>query len=266
LPSLDKEKDFYDDQYDGSHYAAYAEPSRHPFYSTLLNLLVQYGCQNGKWLEVGCGRGLLQDLVDDYTGLDLASTVESYLHKPFFCAHAESLPFEDRSFDGIWSYAVLEHVESPDQALSEMRRVLKPGGMLFLAPAWQCRPWASRDYAWKPYDDLGWRERFLKMLIPVRDSVLFRSIWLIPVRLFRFFHYLACRSPTAFRCGSLQPNYSEYRITDADARHSMDPFEAILWFRSRGDRVLSHPRWIQGLLVRTGPLVIQKRGESLTAN
>ncbi len=262
----DEAKAFYDEQYVGSHYAAYAEPTKHPFFTVVKALLDKYGGRNGKWLEVGCGRGLLQDVVDDYTGVDLSSAVESFLHKPFCCAPVEALPFEDFIFDGVWSYAVLEHVDNPERALQEMRRVLKPGGILLLAPAWQCRPWASCDYAWKPYRDLGWRERFLKMLIPLRNSVLFRSLRLAPVRLFRFIMYRVCRAPTVFRCGALQPNYSEYRITDADARHSMDPFEAILWFRSRGDLVLSHSGWIQSFLVRTGTLVIQKTGENVTAN
>jgi hypothetical protein len=65
------------------------------------------------------------------------------------------------------------------------------------------------------------------------------------------------RKPTSFRCRPLEADFSDYRVVDADARHSMDPFEAILWFRSRGDRVLSHPGWIRALFVRTGPLVVE---------
>lgn len=43
-------------------------------------------------------------------------------------ADAMALPFEDGTFDLVFSFHVLEHVESPGRALVEMRRVLKPGG------------------------------------------------------------------------------------------------------------------------------------------
>ena len=45
---------------------------------------------------------------------------------------AESLPFDDGEFDMILSFDVLEHVESPAAALSEIRRVLRPGGQAWL--------------------------------------------------------------------------------------------------------------------------------------
>jgi ubiquinone/menaquinone biosynthesis C-methylase UbiE len=44
------------------------------------------------------------------------------------------LPFDDRSFDGVWAYTSLLHVRKNDfpRALSEAARVLKPGGSLAL--------------------------------------------------------------------------------------------------------------------------------------
>jgi ubiquinone/menaquinone biosynthesis C-methylase UbiE len=41
---------------------------------------------------------------------------------------AETLPFEDGSFDTVVSLAVLCSVRDPDRVLAEMRRVLRPGG------------------------------------------------------------------------------------------------------------------------------------------
>lgn len=252
-------KAFYDGQYRGDRYAAYASPGEHPFHRELTDLIARHADARGKWLEVGCGRGFLQGVVADYTGVDLSESVASFLHKPFHCAPAEALPFPNSQFDGIWSYATLEHVADPEQALMEMRRVLKPGGMLLLAPAWQCRPWARCDYAWKPFRELSRMDRVRKASIPLRDSVAFRALWVVPRRLVRWAGFLLRRRPVRFHSRRLKPCYGEYRVVDADALHSMDPFDVLLWFRSRGDRVVSHPGWAQALAIRSGALAVEVR-------
>lgn len=47
-------------------------------------------------------------------------------------ADAEQLPFEDGSFDVVYSWGVLHHTPEPDRAIAEAVRVLKPGGRLCL--------------------------------------------------------------------------------------------------------------------------------------
>jgi ubiquinone/menaquinone biosynthesis C-methylase UbiE len=48
------------------------------------------------------------------------------------CA-AEQLPFDDASFDLVAASDVIEHVQSPERFAVEAARVLRPGGLLFLA-------------------------------------------------------------------------------------------------------------------------------------
>ena len=84
-----------------------------------------------KTLEVGAGSGQLQDIVDDYTGLDIAESAARYFHKPFVQGSATALPFEDDSFDALWTVWTVEHVPDPEKAMSEMRRVVRPGGKIF---------------------------------------------------------------------------------------------------------------------------------------
>ena len=79
---------------------------------------------NKRVLEVGAGRGYLQDVVADYTGLDISPSVKRFYHKPFILGSATALPFQDNSYDALWSIWVIEHVPNPEQAFREMRRVV----------------------------------------------------------------------------------------------------------------------------------------------
>ena len=47
-------------------------------------------------------------------------------------ARGEAIPFADESIDVIISAAVLEHVEDLEQSVSEINRVLKPGGFVYI--------------------------------------------------------------------------------------------------------------------------------------
>ena len=44
---------------------------------------------------------------------------------------AHNLPFKDEFFDGVWIQAVLEHVVDPQRVVMEIRRVLKPEGLVY---------------------------------------------------------------------------------------------------------------------------------------
>jgi len=50
----------------------------------------------------------------------------------FEVASAEALPFPDETFTKLCSIAVLEHVENDGRAFDEIRRVLKPGGIIHI--------------------------------------------------------------------------------------------------------------------------------------
>jgi ubiquinone/menaquinone biosynthesis C-methylase UbiE len=50
----------------------------------------------------------------------------------FQVGSAFQLPFESNSFDAVFAHALLEHLSEPQRAIREMRRVLKPGGVLGL--------------------------------------------------------------------------------------------------------------------------------------
>ena len=58
--------------------------------------------------------------------------------------------------------------------------------------------------------------------------------------------------PTRLRYRRLTPNYEKYWIADSDAVNSIDSYEAMLWFLSRGDECLNCSLFNFG-----GPLIIR---------
>ena len=55
------------------------------------------------------------------------------IHAETAACQAESLPFDDESFDVVFGHAVLHHLPDLPAAFAEFRRVLRPGGTLMFA-------------------------------------------------------------------------------------------------------------------------------------
>ncbi len=92
-------------------------------------------------LEIGCGLGTdgaqFAKAGARYTGVDLTEAAIdlarrrfeiSRLAGTFQVADAENLGFGDASFDRVYSHGVLHHTPDTARAISEIHRVLKPGG------------------------------------------------------------------------------------------------------------------------------------------
>jgi len=196
-----------------------------------------HGLSGKKALDVGAGRGYLQDVVQDYTGLDISPSAARFFRKPFVLGSATSMPFEDNSYDLIWSIWVLEHVPNPEQALNEMRRTVKDGGVLYLMPAWNCGSWLAEGYAVRPYAGLGLRQKLLKAVHVPR--VMLRNFGIISATPMRWARWKTTRGPARLHYTRLEPNYTHYWQTDSDALNSLDRHETMIWFLSRGDECLN---------------------------
>lgn len=96
-------------------------------------------------LEIGCGMGthasMLAGAGARYTTVDLTAPAVKMTSQRFkifdlrgaiIQADAEKLPFASNSFDMVWSWGVIHHSTSTEQCLSEISRVLRDGGKLFL--------------------------------------------------------------------------------------------------------------------------------------
>jgi len=85
----------------------------------------------------------------DARGVDVDSEAVGYCRdrglQQVSQATADRLPFEGESFDLVTALDVVEHIDDDMGALREMRRVLKPGGMLLLTvPAYRFL-WGRQD-------------------------------------------------------------------------------------------------------------------------
>jgi ubiquinone/menaquinone biosynthesis C-methylase UbiE len=214
-----------------------------------------YGLTEKKVLDIGAGRGYLQDVLNDYTALDISPTAKRFFHKAFVLGTATHMPFKIGEFDAAWSIWVLEHIPNRESALVEMRRVIKDGGLLYLAPAWNCSPLRADGYPVRPYSDFGLAGKLIKASIPAQ--VYFSSISTAPVRLIRYTNWKVTASPMKFRYHRLVPNYQQYWMADSDAVNSLDRYETALWFRSRGDECLNCKGALEGFFEYGEPLIIR---------
>jgi SAM-dependent methyltransferase len=208
---------------------------------TIHAFVEQYALQDKKVLEVGAGSGLLQDLVSDYTGLDISPTARRFFHKPFVEASATDMPFPGSSFDAAWSVWVLEHIPNPERALLEIRRVLKPGGYLLLYPAFEVSRYVSQGYLVRPYSDFDWKGKLVKASIPIAHSNGFHWLQYHQIRMLRSLGARLASGPSRLHFIRLTPNYEQYWMEDSDATTSVSLHELYLWFTTRGDLCLNCP-------------------------
>jgi len=175
------------------------------------------------------------------------------------CASAETIPFPSESVSFLLTVATLEHVPDPAAAFDEIDRLLVPGGVAFVAPAWHCRWWAADGIPVRPYRDLSNKQKFVKLLLPILDSVLVRGVSALPRRAARRLFWMAFRKPVSLRFTSIRANYDTFWMSDSDACSSIDSHEGILFFESRGyEFLLPHKSGISRLFFRAGPIIVRK--------
>jgi ubiquinone/menaquinone biosynthesis C-methylase UbiE len=96
-----------------------------------------------RWLDVGCGTGAFTQLLIDIVHpqavgavdpsedqVAYARTTPAAKSVDFQVGSAQSLPFDDDSFDVATMALVITFVLDPAKAIAEMKRVVKPGGTI----------------------------------------------------------------------------------------------------------------------------------------
>jgi SAM-dependent methyltransferase len=88
---------------------------------------------SGTLLDLGCGTAPLEDFLDERAASVVKCDWQNSFHVTDIDVEADlnaKLPFEDARFDTIVLSDVLEHIHKPHLLLSEVKRILKCGGML----------------------------------------------------------------------------------------------------------------------------------------
>lgn len=107
-------------------------------------------------LDAGCGTGALLDRLEgrpgmEVFGLDFSGQALAYTrrrcHVSLVQGDLTCLPFPNSTFDVVTALDVVEHVREDEEALREVLRVLRPGGVLLISvPAFRFL-WSGHDTA-----------------------------------------------------------------------------------------------------------------------
>lgn len=113
------------------------------------------GNEHPRILDVGCGTGANLEMLSKYgeaEGVDVSPDALTFCRnrglKQVKLGQAEKLPYEDASFELATGLDVIEHLDDDLEGLSEMYRVLRPGGYaLIFVPAFM--------FLWGVQDDIS---------------------------------------------------------------------------------------------------------------
>jgi SAM-dependent methyltransferase len=100
-------------------------------------------------LNVGAGTGSCEPSSRDVTAVEPSAVMWAQRPAgaaPCVAATAESLPFEDQSFDAAMAYATIDHWQDPIAGLREMRRVARRVVVFTIDASDPDRFWLNRDY------------------------------------------------------------------------------------------------------------------------
>ena len=116
---------------------------------------------NGKLMDLGCGLGyfldgVVKDKTFDAIGVDVSQDAVDYVKQKFGHevkneTELDNLPAQ--GFDVITQWHVLEHVHLLNERMQQLKRLLKPGGTMFIAVP-NSNSWDAKHYKefWDGYD------------------------------------------------------------------------------------------------------------------
>ena len=145
-------------------------------------------------LDAGCGFKPWLPLFDEatqYIGVDYSSQWSS----ADALASIDHLPFPDDTFDAVICSEVLEHTRYPERCIEELRRVCKPGGVLYIST-----PFAFPEHG-IPYDFQRMTQYFYKSVFEKDEIVELNATSSTLATAFVTFNYFIESTPLRFAWG-----------------------------------------------------------------
>lgn len=148
---------------------AEGEPA-HFWYGPRRALLLHAVCSSGlapgaRILDVGCGTGGMVEALAargfDAIGVDPWAARSGLDPSRFSVGQAEAIPCGEASVAAACAFDVLEHADD-SLALAELRRVIEPGGLLFVSVPAHAWLWSVRDTL------AGHRRRYTRRMLRTR--------------------------------------------------------------------------------------------------
>jgi ubiquinone/menaquinone biosynthesis C-methylase UbiE len=210
----------------------------------------------GRVLDAGCGGGgtalSLAEETRFAVGLDLSARFagsgtrlaaeRGIRNASFVQADGSRLPFRDEAFDLVFSHSVIEHVASAQAYLAECRRVLRPGGLLYLSTA----PYLSLAGAHLP-----------RLLLPLPIHILLGR----PLA-FRVFCFLARHAPWALQEAKEANTFialaEQGREKEDDLLQRVTVRRLGDWIRCSGFAAVREDRHVTGFFRRALPLPLRR--------
>lgn len=138
-----------------------------------------------KILDLGCGNGRLSKMIQkygcDYLGMDnsagqIKEARKLFPQNKFERGDLLKIPLPDHSLDQIWTIAAFHHLPNRKtrlQALKEMQRVLKPGGIIIMTN-WNLFQKKYRPFVWQAiwsfFKNFGQKQAWNDTFIPWKQG------------------------------------------------------------------------------------------------
>jgi FkbM family methyltransferase len=205
------QKDYYLNNLEYSKFLNSGTPTDFKIYTDeILERLVP----NGKFLDVGCGTGIVVSEIDKQSrgntfGIEISKTSVKLAHSKNRRNVREydgiTIPFKSNYFDIVGSFNVIEHVDNVERFLTESLRVLKPGGYLIIGAPNFLTITSSYHYRMR-----GIRRKFLNILTTMLKGM----------------EYIL-NTPLIFN--KFSPVISKYFQPDDDAVNLINPVDIFRW-------------------------------------
>ncbi|MFC1816321.1 class I SAM-dependent methyltransferase [Thermodesulfobacteriota bacterium] len=154
-------------------------------------------------LEIGCGRGAGAKLIFQAfqpaklhaqdLDIEMIQKAKQYLSAgdsniiSLSVGNSVQIPFKDRSMDAVFAFGVLHHVPDWQAALSEIERVLKPGGVFFIEDLYPSlyQNFITKHILLHPrhnrFDRSDLRRALAEQKMPLQKNFEFQKLWILGV-------------------------------------------------------------------------------------